>query len=81
MSDIVERLNDHCVGHPYSKIEWPHRLLHDARNEINRLRTIEKAARDYYLGYAQDEADDAECCIVETQHEHAKALRDALGEK
>jgi hypothetical protein len=38
MTDIVERLNDHCVGHPYSKIEWPHRLLHDARDEIERLR-------------------------------------------
>jgi hypothetical protein len=39
MNDIVDRLNDHCVGHPYAKIEWPHRLLHDARDEIERLRT------------------------------------------
>jgi hypothetical protein len=40
MTDIVERLNEHCVGHPYAKIEWPHRLLHDARDEIARLRSI-----------------------------------------
>ena len=46
-----------------------------------RLRAIEKAARDYYLGYVQDEADDWECCFEDAQHERAKALRDALGEK
>ena len=50
-------------------------------DEVERLRTIEKAAREYYMGYVQDEADDMECCISEKQHEHAKALRDALGEK
>lgn len=41
--DIVERLNDHCVGHPHAKIEWPHRLLHDARDEILRLRATQPA--------------------------------------
>jgi len=44
MTDIVQRLNDHCVGHPYSKIEWPHRLLHDARDEIERLRARKESA-------------------------------------
>jgi hypothetical protein len=51
------------------------------QEEIDRLRVIEKAARDYYLGYVQDEAAEWEGCISEIQHEHAKALRDALGEK
>lgn len=36
--DIVARLNDACVGHPAARIPWPHRLLHDARDEIVRLR-------------------------------------------
>jgi hypothetical protein len=36
--DIVERLKAACVGHPHAKIAWPHRLLHDAIAEIERLR-------------------------------------------
>lgn len=36
--DIIARLNDACVGHPAALIPWPHRLLHDARDEIERLR-------------------------------------------
>ena len=27
---LVERLREACTGHPHAKIEWPHRLLHDA---------------------------------------------------
>lgn len=38
MADIIERLNEACNGHPHAKIPWPHRLLHDARDEIERLR-------------------------------------------
>lgn len=37
MSDIVDKLLDACVGTP-AKIEWPHRLLHDAVAEIRKLR-------------------------------------------
>lgn len=50
------------------------------RAEIERLQAIERAARAYFMGYVQDEADDPEDCICgEEQHERAKALRDALG--
>lgn len=38
MTDIVERLEAHCNGHPNAKIPWPHRVLHDAISEIKRLR-------------------------------------------
>ena len=51
-SDIIERLNDHCVGHPYAKIEWPHRLLHDARDEIETLRAKLTIAREALESYA-----------------------------
>jgi len=44
MTDIVERLKDKCNGHPFTKILWPHNLLHDAIAEIERLRTIETAS-------------------------------------
>lgn len=37
--DIVDKLNEACVGHPHAKIPWPHRLLHEARDEIERLRS------------------------------------------
>lgn len=45
MSDIVERLRDACNGHPYAKIPWPHRVLLEAADEIERQRRIETAAR------------------------------------
>ena len=40
MSDLVERLNTACVGHPHARIPWPHRLLHEAAAEIDRLRKV-----------------------------------------
>lgn len=44
MADIVERLMFACNGHPAAKIEWPHRVLHDAADEISALRTRAEAA-------------------------------------
>lgn len=35
---IQARLKDACDGHPYAKIPWPHRLLHDAIDCIVALR-------------------------------------------
>lgn len=40
MADICERLSDACNGHPAAEIQWPHRLLHDAKDEIERLRAL-----------------------------------------
>ncbi len=37
MSDITKRLLNACNGHPYTKINWPHRLLHDAIETITKL--------------------------------------------
>ena len=37
MTDIVKRLRDNCVGKP-ARIPWPHRILHEAADEIERLR-------------------------------------------
>lgn len=36
--DIIYRLKDACIGAPYAKVAWPHRLLHDAISEIETLR-------------------------------------------
>lgn len=36
--DIIDELNEACVGHPHAKIAWPHRVLHGAREEIERAR-------------------------------------------
>ena len=36
-TDIVERLQQSAVGKP-ARIPWPHRVLHDAADEIVRLR-------------------------------------------
>lgn len=45
MTDIVEKLGEASKGHPAAKIAWPHRILHESADEIDRLRKIEKAAR------------------------------------
>lgn len=34
---VVRRLREACTGHPNAVIPWPHRLLHDAADAIERL--------------------------------------------
>jgi len=46
--------------------------------EKDALKAVAKAARRYFVGYVQDEAEDMECCLSEDQHEDAKALEKAL---
>lgn len=38
-SALSLRLRQACNGHPHAKIPWPHRLLHEAADEIERLQT------------------------------------------
>ena len=38
--DVAARLRAACVGHPAAKISWPHRLLHEGADEIERLRLL-----------------------------------------
>ena len=37
MSDVKDKLLAACNGHPATEIPWPHRLLHEAHDEIARL--------------------------------------------
>lgn len=37
MNEIANKLRDACAGHPAAQISWPHRLLHEAAEEIERL--------------------------------------------
>jgi hypothetical protein len=36
--DCSDRLRQACNGHPSAEIPWPHRLLHEAAQEIDHLR-------------------------------------------
>lgn len=36
--DITKRLLNACNGWPNTTVSWPHRLLHEAREEIEKLR-------------------------------------------
>ncbi len=38
MTDLPELLRSGCVGYPNALVKWPHRLLHEAADEIERLR-------------------------------------------
>ena len=50
MSDIKDRLLAACNGHPTAAIPWPHRLLHDAIDQIEaqqaRIAELVAAATD-----------------------------------
>ena len=50
MSDVISnlpnRLRTACIGHPYARIPWPHRVLHEAADEIDALRAQARAGRD-----------------------------------
>lgn len=35
INDLSARIRNACVGHPYAKIEWPHRILHEAADEVD----------------------------------------------
>lgn len=42
--DLIAQLKGACVGNPFAKIPWPHRLLHAAVDEIERLRARDQAS-------------------------------------
>ena len=43
MNNLVERIRAACDGHPHAKIEWPHRILHEA---ADRIEALEAALRE-----------------------------------
>jgi len=46
-ADVVGKLRALCVGHPYAKVAWPHRELHEAADLITALEArAEKAERE-----------------------------------
>lgn len=40
---LATELRDACTGHPVASIRWPHRLLHRAADEIERLQALENS--------------------------------------
>lgn len=44
--DIITKLLAACDGHPYARIPWPHRVLHEAREAIEKLRKDNARLRD-----------------------------------
>lgn len=38
-ASLVGQLRQACIGHPFAKIEWPHRLLHEAADTIEAMAT------------------------------------------
>lgn len=62
MADLVERLRAACNGHPHAKIEWPHRILHEAADALEAaekaLANIIKADAEFRASMSPDTAKD-----------------------
>lgn len=61
--DIAEQLRNACRGHPHARIPWPHRMLHDAAEEIERLRAALARVHNFPShpgGHHDDRSDDAD---------------------
>lgn len=57
MDDLQTRLRAACNGHPAAKIPWPHRLLHEAADEIDRLNALVKEYDPYGRGIVEKAED------------------------
>ena len=73
--DLVVRLREACDGHPHAKIAWPHRILHEAAEEIERLRST-LSERGKQVDHATFELIDAVIALLE---KHAEAIYDLEG--
>ena len=56
MTDTIEqRLRNACDGYPSTTISWPHRILHEAADEIERLKAdLKRAIERDSGGYTPD---------------------------
>jgi hypothetical protein len=70
LDELVGRLREACNGHPHAEIPWPHRLLHDAADEIERLNTeLQKRDKCSFIGPMRD-------CPTHGESEEIKRLRE-----
>ncbi len=53
--DIVETLLRNCIGTPAKGDPWPHRMLHDAADEITRLRAKLAGVRELVDSQAEND--------------------------
>ncbi len=75
MSDLVERLRAACVGRP-AKIAWPHRILHEAADEIEKCWGNINTKADWIEATINDmSSTDASLSALQEQN---KAIRAAL---
>ena len=72
LDGLVGRLREACNGHPYAEIRWPHRILHEAADEIERLNTeLQKREKCAFIGPMRD-------CPTHGESEEIKRLRERL---
>ena len=72
LDGLVGRLREACNGHPFATVPWPHRLLHEAADEIERLNTdLQKRDKCAFIGPLRD-------CPTHGESEEIKRLRERL---
>ena len=74
--DITQRLRAKCVGRPAS-IQWPHRLLHDAANHIEKLQAELLHSRARETEY-QEGFEEGWKAAEKANQKLAKAARDMM---
>ena len=87
MSDIRERLRRLCNGHPYAKVPWPHRELHEAVDIIDKLvEALENChagytalAPDLYHGEMAEHTEMDKAGALMTSLPPERAAKDMLG--
>lgn len=83
---LVERLRAACTGHPFAKIEWPHRLLHEAADTLAAMGTSKPALQVQPLAETLAErhkslmqcGDIARQSIASTESERHRAVYHAI---
>jgi len=61
---LVRQLREACKGHPNARIPWPHRLLHEAADAIERLQGYAEGDAACPCCNGTDKCDD-ECTFAE----------------
>jgi len=54
MNAVAAKLRAACDGHPHATIAWPHRILHEGADEIERLENVLRLKESQFANCHQE---------------------------